>query len=527
MAEDLEVNKAVQGENQKNYIENKEINEKNKEINTGNVKPIDIGIKPVNMDKEKIQVDISPKEDIKTEINFDEKGDIFTQKERESRVFFSLGGHDTLTNYNYGLIDNSRIEKYGIDYNLFIKRDSYEENRENSKLNSDYIKTSFVKDKINLALELKNGQQEFPGMGTSSTQVKSDKEFVDFGTELNYDLAEDTKLNFKYSFGKNSSESLTGTAYTRNFKQSAYEISGVKEFLYKDKYGNHSIDAKLGIVADKNRDEKNNILFAEGKDRFTLEKITDTEFKAMVKLEGGNETNLSINLLASRKLDEDIKINAGLYMNADYTLTKDIIKDSPVDDLVAFGNLKNEKIYGIQGGMTYFKDKLYVNLDASINSAHDLITYEAVEVDTGKEKAIIPKNYDKGLSYLDIKTKVSYTKNEILRSEGNFYFSSLTSLAYRPSFKASVEGIYKKDKYEGRLKYNLNGTMYSKNKNDSGIDREQIGAFGTVDFLNTYSVSKDYILNLSLKNLLDSKGEKMKAYPINGRVISLGVEIKY
>jgi len=306
---------------------------------------------------------------------------------------------------------------------------------------------------------------------------------------------------------------------------SSIDLNGVKEFLYKDGYGNHSIDGKLGIIIDKNKDEKNSILYVEGKDRFNLAKISDTNFDGTIKIESGKETNLSLKLLASRKLDEIVVVNAGVYIDTDYTLNKDIIKNSPVDDVVSYSSLKNEKIYGIQGGMTYIKDKLYLNLEASINSAHDLISYEAVEVDLGKEKAIVPKNYENGVSYLDIKSKVSYTKNENFRSEGNFYLSSLSEIAYRPSFKASAEGIYEKDKYEGRVKYNLNGSMYSKDK--GALDREQIKAYGTVDLLNSYSVSNDYMINLNLTNLFNEKGEKMKEYPINGRVISVGVEIKY
>ena len=527
MAEDLEVNKEVQGQNQKNYVETLAVKDENKPINTGNIKLIDIGLNPANLEnKDKINLGIDTKEKIDT-TDFTQKVDIFTQKERESRVFFSLGGHDSISNYKYGLIDNSRIEKYGIDYNLFIKRENFEENRSNSKISTDYIKTSFTRDKFNLNLDLEKGQQEFPGMKNSTVPVKSDKEFTKFGTEVNYSLTEDTKVGVNYTYGSNSSESLGGTTFTRDYSHSNLEINGSKEFLYKDGNGDHSIDAKLGAFMDKNSNEKNSILFVEGKDRFTLTSLKDTEFNAMVKLEGGKNTNLSLNLIASKKLDEEKKVNAGFYVDSDYTSFKEIIGNSYVNDVVAFRDIKNEKSYGLKGGVTYIKDKLYVNLDASINSSADLITYEAEEVDKGKEKAIVPKNYDKRVGYMDAKAKVSYTKNENLRGEGSFYLSTLKDIAYRPNFRAEAEAIYTNDKYEGRVKYNLNGSMYTKNDGLNVSNREYINSNGTIDFLNTYSFSKDYVLSLNVTNLLDSNGEKMQEYPVNGRMISLGVEIKY
>jgi len=471
-------------------------------------------------------LDIDTKEKI-NDTGYSQKDNIFTQKERESRVFFSLGGHDSISNYKYGLIDNSRIEKYGIDYNLFIKRENFEENRSNSKISSDLINTSFTKDKLALKLELEKGQQEFPGMKKQATPVKTDKEFTNFGTEVNYSLTEDTTVGIKYSYGSNSSESLANTSYTRDYSYSNVEINGTKEFLYKDSYGSHSIDAKLGAFIDKNRDEKNNILFVEGKDRFSLTNLKDIDFNAMVKLEGGKDTNLSLNLIASKKLDEEKKVNGGFYIDSDYTSYKDVVKNSYVNDVLAFSDIKNEKSYGLKGGITYTKDKLYSNLDVSINSSKDLITYEAIEVDTGREKVIVPVNYSKRVSYMDAKAKVSYTKNENLRGEGSLYLSTLKDIAYKPNFRAEAEAIYNKDKYEGRVKYSINGGMYTKNEKATETNREYINPYGTVDFLNTYSFSKDYVLSLNVTNILDSKAEKMQEYPINGRLISLGVEIKY
>ena len=102
----------------------------------------------------------------------------------------------------------------------------------------------------------------------------------------------------------------------------------------------------------------------------------------------------------------------------------------------------------------------------------------------------------------------------------------MSNIDNNPSLKASVEGIYTKDKYEGRLKYNFNGSMYTKYKKDN-VDRESIGSYGTLDLLNTYTFGNDYSVNFNITNLLDVNGKKMKDYDINGRVISVGLEIKY
>lgn len=531
MAEELAVNKEVQGQNQKNYIEDSKVKDEKKDITTGNIKLIDIGVNPVNLEnKDKIIISYPSKENLKTDINLSGK-DLFNQKERESRAFFSIGGHDSLSNYKYGIIDNSELnlkykeEDVVIPYNLMIKRENFEESRNNSRINSDYIKTTFNKDKFNLTVDLQKGEQEFPGLKNATSTVESDKEFTNFGTEFSYKFDDAIVLNTNYFYANNTSDSLSSTIYSRNFKSSYLELNGTKEFLYKDDKGNHSIDAKVGFAIDEGNNNKNNILYVEGKNRFNLINIPNTDFNAMAKIESGDGTNLSFNVLGSRKLDEETYLNAGLYMDSDYTPYKDIVKNSYVNDVIFDKNLENEKSYGFIGGMTYIKDKLYVNLDASINSSKNLISYEAVTVDAGKETAIVPVNYNKRVAHLDTKAKVSYTKNENLRGEGSFYLSTLKEVAYKPNFRAEAEGIYTKNKYEGRLKYNLNGSMYTQNKGSAG--REYIKPFGTVDFTNTYSLSKDYLFNLNFSNLLDSKGEKMKDYPINGRMISLGVEIKY
>ena len=531
MAEELAVNKEVQGQNQKNYIEDSKVKDDKKDITTGNIKLIDIGVNPINLEnKDKIIISYLSKENLKTDVNLSGK-DLFNQKERESRAFFSIGGHDSLSNYKYGIIDNSELnlkykeEDIVIPYNLMIKRENFEESRNNSRINSDYIKTTFNKDRFNLTIDLQKGEQEFPGLKNATSTVESDKEFTNFGTEFSYKFDDAIVLNTNYFYANNTSDSLSDPKYSRNFKSSYLELNGTKEFLYKDDKGNHSIDAKVGFAIDEGNNNKNNILYVEGKNRFNLINIPNTDFNAMAKIESGDGTNLSFNVLGSRKLDEETYLNAGLYMDSDYTPYKDIVKNSYVNDVIFDKNLENEKSYGFIGGMTYIKDKLYVNLDASINSSKNLICYEAVTVDAGKETAIVPVNYGKRVAHLDTKAKISYTKDENLRGEGSLYLSTLKEVAYKPNFRAEAEGIYTKNKYEGRLKYNLNGSMYTQNKGNTG--REYIKPFGTVDFTNTYSLSKDYLFNLNFSNLLDSKGEKMKDYPINGRMISLGVEIKY
>jgi len=175
--------------------------------------------------------------------------------------------------------------------------------------------------------------------------------------------------------------------------------------------------------------------------------------------------------------------------------------------------------------MTYTKDKVYAELNASINSGDDLITYEAQEVSTGLERAIAPTNYDKSVVWLETELNTSYIMDENFRSAANLTLSSLKDISYNPTLKASVEGIYTKDKYEGRMKYNFNGSMYTKNKGNA--DRESIGSYGTLDLLNTYTFGNDYSVHFDITNLLDVNGKKMKDYDINGRVISLGLEIKY
>ncbi len=301
----------------------------------------------------------------------------------------------------------------------------------------------------------------------------------------------------------------------------------IRKFIEKLKKDSSFVDAVAGIIRETNEyDDNRNILYVEGKDRFNIVKIENTDFIGKVRVEGGEKTNLSLDLDASKKLDDNIKINAGLEVKSSYKLKKDIIDDFYyVNDIVDFSNLRNEKIYSLSGGMTYTKDKVYAEVNASINSGDDLITYEAQEVSTGLERAIVPVNYDKSVVWLETRLNTSYIMDEKFRSAASLSLSSLTDIAYNPSLKASVEGIYTKDKYEGRLKYNFNGSMYSKNKGNA--DRESIGSYGTIDLLNTYTFGNDYSVHFDITNFLDVNGKKMKDYDINGRVISLGLEIKY
>ena len=110
--------------------------------------------------------------------------------------------------------------------------------------------------------------------------------------------------------------------------------------MYKDDFGSHSIDAIAGIIIEANEsDDNRNILYVEGKNRFNIVKIENTDFIGKVRVEGGEKTNLSLDLDASKKLDDNIKINAGVEVKSSYKLKKDIIDDFYyVNDVVDFVN---------------------------------------------------------------------------------------------------------------------------------------------------------------------------------------------
>ena len=208
LAEDLEVNKEVQGVNQKVYTDTNQIKTEKKEIKTGNVELIELTKSTADIKtNDKVSIDLAPKENIAV-ADINDRDSLLTKKERESRVFFGIGGHDDITNYNYGIIDSSKIEKYDVNYNLLIKRETAEENRENSEVSTDLLDANFVKDKVKVDLLLEKGTQEFPGMSTAISQVKSDKEFTEFATGISYELTSDTNIEFNYDYNNNSSDTL-------------------------------------------------------------------------------------------------------------------------------------------------------------------------------------------------------------------------------------------------------------------------------------------------------------------------------
>jgi hypothetical protein len=278
LAEELEVNKEVQGVNQKVYTEVSEINTDKKEIKTGNVELIELGKSTAEIKtNDKVSIDFAPKENIDV-VEMSNRDSLLTKKERESRVFFGIGGHDEITNYNYGIIDNSKIEKYDVNYNLLIKRETAEENRENTKVSTDLLDASFEKNKVKVDLLLEKGTQEFPGMSTAISHTE-DKEFTELVAGISYELTSDTNIEFDYDYNSNSStDTVNLKNYTRDYKYSTYELKGTKEFLYKDDFGSHSIDATAGIIIEANEsDDNRNILYVEGKNRFNLINIPNTD----------------------------------------------------------------------------------------------------------------------------------------------------------------------------------------------------------------------------------------------------------
>lgn len=530
LAEDLEVNKEVQGVNQKKYTETREIDTKGTKI-------IPVKVKLVEINEEKVTPELKDKTpakvvtDTKVETALVEEkaenlDDLVTKSERESKVFFGIGGNSEVTNYNYGIVDNAHLENLNLDYNLYLKRDSSKENRDNTTSSSDQFNILIKKEKLQLGLNVKKGTLELPGMVNATSLVKSDKSYLTFGTDASYALTEDVSINLKANYDDTNSDSLVGTAYTRSYNYSDVELNGDKEFLFKDANGSHNIDATMGIIVESIDSDTKNILYVEGKDRFNFVKLPDYSFDGTVKIEGANKTSLSASLDATKKIDETIDITAGLAVKNNYKLKKDLINDFYyVNDIIDFTTLNNEKIFSVSGAMTYIKDKTYLNAEASINNASNKISYEAVEVDLGRERAITVKNYDKNISWVEVNFNGTYTQDDSLRGEVKVKLSTLTDLAFVPAFQTSVEGIYTQNKYEGKLRYAVNGAMFTKNK--GALDREGIDAYGSLDLMNKYSFSTDYSINFGIENLFDSGAEKMKGYPINGRLITLGAEIKY
>ena len=224
-------------------------------------------------------------------------------------------------------------------------------------------------------------------------------------------------------------------------------------------------------------------------------------------------------------MDENVSLIGGIGARNTYKLKKDIISEfAYVNDILDFSNRENERVITLLGGLSYSKDKVYVEANSSLNSGDDLLTYESVVSKTGEERSIIVTNYNDQVFWLESDIKASYTLNNNFRSVAKLDLSSLTKIAYTPNVKASLEGIYTKGGYEGTLKGNFNGHMYT---NNDSLNRESVNSYTTLDILNQYNFGSDYTVHLNVLNIFDSNGENMKNYPINGRVFSLGFEIKY
>lgn len=446
--------------------------------------------------------------------------------ERDTRIFLGLGGHDKVTNYNYGLIDNSRLKRYDIEYGLLVKRETFEENRENTKTSGDLIQANFGKGKLVLGLMLEKGTQEFPGMTTSPVAGTSDKDFTNFGANASYEIFKDTFIKLDFSNYDNESDDLLDSPYTRDYSYSTYGIKGYKEFLLKDSFGTHSIDAGLGLIGERNsNDSDRNFYYGEVKDRYVFSDESGISADASLKIENYKKTGLDAQIKVSKKMDENVSLIGGIGARNTYKLKKDIISEfTYVNDILDFSNRENERVITLLGGLSYSKDKVYVEANASLNSGDDLLTYESVVSKTGEERSIIVTNYNDQVFWLESDIKASYTLNNNFRSVAKLDLSSLTKIAYTPNVKASLEGIYTKGGYEVTLKGNFNGHMYT---NNDSLNRESVDSYTTLDILNQYNFGSDYTVHLNVLNIFDSNGENMKNYPINGRVFSLGFEIKY
>lgn len=535
--EGFEVNKEVEGVSTKVYDEGRELKEEISEINFDDIDLKDLGIDAeIGFEKDILSVEDlsetfgSSYDFLKEEV---EKGvsNIFDGSRRDNYLYFGFAGYNEIDGLEYGLQYGDSYED--INYKIKLDRDVKGEDRKNSNVSLDSLNITLDYLKLKSEFDIKVLDENYPGMVDSTSQVESSRKLSEYGANFSYTLLEEKEdiatINADIYHAESDSVSLSTSNYTRQWKNTNVNLWAEYEKLIRDNNSNHLLEGRFGYVYDEMYNGESGTLYLEGRDRFKIESLKDFDFKAGLAIESStkenieDEFNFSADFEVSKKLTDTFSVY-GIVKKDNRTKSNKDIRDEfkYVNDIVAFNELKAEDKYQGTVGANYTYENLFVEAFTNFNSSTNKIYFRQVEVDPGRENAIIADNYGDTLNWFDLGFKGTYILEKSLRSELNLLYTTLDKISYIPRLKANLATVYEIDKYETRLVINYNGDMYANlNKQD------KLDSFVTVDWFNVYNFSQNVNGSFGIENIFDQNKEVMSGYPIDGRRFSLRFNMKY
>ncbi len=535
--EGFEVNKEVEGVSTKVYDEGRKLKEDLSEINFNDIDLKDLGIDTeIGFEKDILSVeDLSEtfgasydflKEEISSKVS-----SIFDSNRRDNYLYLGFAGYNEIDGLEYGLQYGDTYED--VNYRIKLDRNVKGEDRKNSNVSLDSLNVLLNYKKLNSEFDIKILDENYPGMISSINQVESSRRLAEYSANLEYTLFEEkedmSSINVDIYHAESDSVSLSTSSYTRQWKNTNVNLWGEYEKLVRDEDTNHLLEGRFGYMYDEMYTGESGTLYLEGKDRFKIESLKDFDFRAGLGIESStkknieDEFNFSADFEVSKKINNNSSVYGMVKKNNRVKSSRDI-KDSfkYVNDIVAFNELKTEDNYVATVGANYTYDKLFLEAFTDFNNSLDKIYFEQVEVDLGRENAIIARNYNERINWIDLGFKGTYLLDNSLRSELNLLYTTLDKISYIPRLKVNLATVYEIDKYETRLVINYNGDMYA------NLDKQnKLGSFLTVDWFNVYNFGPNVNGSFGIENVFNQDKEIMSGYPIDGRRFSLRFNMKY
>jgi hypothetical protein len=533
--EEFEVKKDVEGVSSKVYEEDRNIIKNNGDLNRENLdlKNIEVDTE-IKFEQEKFDIDGISYDFDKSYEFLDKKQeelDNFVVGNKNNNFYFGFGAYDKIDGLNYGLYYGDIYN--GVNYSVELERIVKGEERENTDSSLDKINVNLSDNKVKGTFAFRRLDEEYGGRENYAGTVASERKLSEVEGAIEYKVVDRTeekyRINFEYYYSDSQSASLSNSFYTRDWENNTANFYIEYDKIMKNDSMSHMLGSTIGYLYDEMYNGKSATLYLEGKDRFKINSIENTDFKISAALESSDrdtvdsEFNISAGIEATRKINDKLTVFAGFEKSSRNKSAKEIRNNFEYcTDIVAFSDVPTEDNYIAKGGLFYSMDAVFLEASASIIRSKDKIYYEQVDSDDGVERSIRVRTYDDELTWAEIGLKATYKNDNNFRSEASLEYNTEDKLPYNPDFKGSISGIYNIEKYELKATLDYNGDMYAKvNKN------EKLDAYATIDIVNSYEFTPSIKGELAFENIFDTKKEVMDKYTVDSRKVTLRFNVKY
>lgn len=530
---DFELEKSVDGVSSKIYIEDRELLENLSHMKKQEIFLKDMSIDPfLNFEKEIFALD-NLSYDFDTKYDFLNEGLVEgRRKEQGSNNFYlGLSSYDKLDGLEYGLLYLNEFE--GIDYRAKVERKVRGEERKNTDRSIDKFHLDLAYENMKGKFKVNRLDENYGGIKGASPQVEASRKLLELETFFEYTVLDTAQENYRVSaelyHADSDSVSLSSSPHTRDWRNTAVNLYGDYTKMLNTDISSHLIEGRLGYLYDDMYRGRSGTLYLEGRDRFRITELKDIDFRSNFAVESSskesisNELNLSLGLNARKQVNENLNLFGGIAKDNRTKQARDIRNNFEYSsDILAFSDLKAEDNYILSFGANYLLDNFFVEAIGNLVRSKNKLYYEQVESDPGKEYSIVPRNYNKSLTFIELALRGTYTFDENLRTELSFNYNSQDKLSYIPTVKSSFTAIYTIEKYEARANLRYNGAMYA------NLNKEnKLSSYTALDLVNTYNFNSSMSTVFAIENIFDSNKENMTNYPVDSRKFTLRINMKF